>query len=387
FERDTALLTLLNLADGSYQATYAKFKSIRETLREKGIHLPYSDPALKYQSPEVLATSTIEPLTNYADSSYYGVISVGTPPQSFQVLFDTGSSNLWVDSVYCTTQACTTHTQFNPQESSTYQSTSQTFDLYYGAGSLTGDFGYDTVTLSGITISSQEIGLSTSEPGENFVEAQFDGILGLAYPSLAVGNQTPLFDTLIQQGLLEQDLFAVYLSANEESGSEVAFGGVDQNMYQGEIYWTPVTAETYWQIGIQEFLIGGQQTDWCSQYSGCQAIVDTGTSTLTAPQSYLSSLLQSIGAQENSYGEYVVDCSTADNLPSLSFVISGTSFTLPPSAYIQETQSGYCTVAIAPTYLPSQNGQPLWIFGDVFLRVYYSVYDRANNQMGFATAA
>lgn len=53
----------------------------------------------------------------------------------------------------------------------------------------------------------------------------------------------------------------------------------------------------------------------------------------------------------------------------------------------QETQSGYCTVDITPTYLPSQNNQPLWIFGDVFLRAYYSVYDRANNQVGFAQLA
>lgn len=55
--------------------------------------------------------------------------------------------------------------------------------------------------------------------------------------------------------------------------------------------------------------------------------------------------------------------------------------------YSQQTQSGYCTVDITPTYLPSQNNQPLWIFGDVFLRSYYSVYDRANNQVGFAQLA
>ncbi|XP_072550938.1 gastricsin-like [Salminus brasiliensis] len=380
------LVACLVLSEAIIRVPLMKMKSIREALREKGIHLPYSDPALKYQPPEVLATTTIEPLTNYADCSYYGVISVGTPPQSFQVLFDTGSSNLWVNSVYCNTQACTTHTQFNPSDSSTYQSTSQTFYLLYGAGSLNGVFGYDTVTVSGITISNQEVGLSTSEPGQTFVVAQFSGILGLAYPSLSVGSQVPVVDNMIQKGLLEYDLFGVYLSPNEQSGSEIAFGNVDQNMYQGQIYWTPVTSETYWQIGIQEFSIGGQQTGWCSRYSGCQAIVDTGTSALTVPQSYLSSLMQYIGAKEDSYGGYLVDCSQVNNLPTLTFTISGTSFPLPPSAYIQ-TSSGYCFVNINPTYLPSQNGQPLWIFGDVFLRVYYSVYDRGNNQLGFATAA
>uniref|UniRef100_A0A4W4ETG3 Peptidase A1 domain-containing protein n=1 Tax=Electrophorus electricus TaxID=8005 RepID=A0A4W4ETG3_ELEEL len=380
------LVACLVLSEAVIKVPLKRFKSIRETLREKGIHLPYSDPALKYQPPEVLATSTIEPMTNYADSSYYGVISIGTPPQSFQVLFDTGSSNLWVDSIYCNTQACTTHTQFNPRQSTTYQYTSQTFYLPYGAGSLDGVFGYDTVTLSGITITDQEIGLSTSEPGQNFVVAQFDGILGLAYPSLAVGNQIPLVDNMMQKDLLNQNLFAVYLSPNGESGSEVAFGGVDQNMYQGSLYWTPVTSETYWQIGIQGFQVGGQETGWCSRYGGCQAIVDTGTSSLTVPQSYLAYLMQSLGAQQNSYGEYVVDCSQANSLPSLTFTINGVNFPLPPSAYIQETQSGLLHCEHLP-HLPARSKQPAPLdFGDVFLRVYYSVYDRANNQMGFASA-
>ncbi|KAK3548983.1 hypothetical protein QTP70_024808, partial [Hemibagrus guttatus] len=300
-------------------------------------------------------------LTSVFQSYYFGVISVGTPPQSFEVLFDTGSSNLWVNSVYCSTQACTAQTQFNPQQSSTYQSTKQTFYLPYGAGALNGVFGYDTVTLAGIQVTDQEIGLSTNEPSQPFLEAPFDGILGLAYPSIAVGNAMPLVDNMMQQGLLEQNLFGIYLSPAGGSGSEVAFGTVDTNRYQGQIYWTPVTAETYWQIGIQEVKISGQQTGWCSQYSGCQAIVDTGTPSLTAPSSFISSLMQYIGAQKDSYGQYSVDCSQVSNLPSLNFIISGESFPLGPSYYIQE-ESGYCTVDITPTCLPSQNGQPLWIF-------------------------
>ncbi|XP_046719797.1 gastricsin-like [Silurus meridionalis] len=380
------LMACLILSEAAIKVPLIKGKSIRERLREKGINLPYTDPALKYQSPEVLATSTITPMTNYADTYYYGVISVGTPPQSFQVLFDTGSSNFWVDSVYCSTQACTSHPQFNPQHSSTYQNTSQTFYLGYGFGSISGIFGYDTVTLSGIQIPNQVIGLSTNEPSQTFLMAPFDGILGLAYRSISIVNAMPLMDNMMQQGLLQQNLFGFYLSPYGQSGSEVSFGAVDTNMYQGQINWTPVTAETYWQIGIQEFQISGQQTGWCSQYGGCQAIVDTGTPSLTAPSSVMSSLMQYIGAQQNSYGEYAVDCSQVGKLPTLTFTISGSTFPLAPSAYIQERQSGYCIVDIYPTYLPAQNNQPLWIFGDVFLRVYYSVYDRENNQVGFAQA-
>uniref|UniRef100_A0A7N8WN80 Gastricsin n=1 Tax=Mastacembelus armatus TaxID=205130 RepID=A0A7N8WN80_9TELE len=364
-----------------------KQKSIRQSLREKGIELPYQDPALKYQPFEFDGSANMY-INNYADTTYYGPISIGTPPQSFQVLFDTGSANLWVDSVYCNTQACNTHTKFNPQQSSTYVSKGQNFYLPYGAGSLYGVFGYDTVNVGGIVIPNQEIGLSTNEPGQNFVVAQFDGILGLSYPAISAGGETPVMDNMISQNLLNADIFAFYLSRGGQQGSVLSFGGVDNNMYQGQVYWTPVTSQTYWQIGVNGFAINGQETGWCSQ--GCQSIVDTGTSMLTAPSQYLGSLMQAIGAQQNQYGMYVVDCSQVNNLPTLSFVISGVSFPLPPSAYIiQENQNGYqyCSVGITPTYLPSQNGQPLWIFGDVFLREYYSIYDRTNNRVGFAAAA
>ncbi|MBN3304475.1 PEPC protein, partial [Amia calva] len=322
--------------------------------------------------------------------SYYGAISIGTPPQSFQVLFDTGSSNLWVASVYCSSQACTNHPTFDPRQSSTYSSNGQTFSLQYGTGSLTGVFGYDTVYLQGITITNQEVGLSTNEPGTNFVYAQFDGILGLAYPQLSAGGETPVMDTMMQEQLLQYNLFAFYLSrlspcSDEQQGSEVTFGGVDQSRYTGEIVWAPVTTELYWQVAIDGFFVNNQQTDWCSQ--GCQAIVDTGTSLLTCPQQYLGYLQQYIGAQANQNGEYIINCNNLGNMPTLYFTIGGQNFALPPSAYTIVNGYQYCTSGIMGTYLPSQNGQPLWILGDVFLREYYSVYDRQNNRVGFATAA
>ncbi|CAM5126629.1 unnamed protein product [Natator depressus] len=368
--------------------TLKKGKTIREVMKEKGVLVDYlkhhkPDPASKYRFNEY--NVAFEPMV-YMDASYYGEISIGTPPQNFLVLFDTGSSNLWVPSTYCQSQACSNHARFNPSHSSTYSSNGQTFSLQYGSGSLTGFFGYDTMTLQNIAVTNQEFGLSENEPGTNFIYAHFDGILGMAYPSLAVGGATMALQGMLQKNLLSQPIFSFYLSSQPSSqyGGEVVFGGVDSRFYSGQIHWAPVTQELYWQIGIDEFVIGGQAMGWCSQ--GCQAIVDTSTSLLTIPQQFMNYFLQGVGAQENEYGEYVVDCSRVQSLPTISFTINGVSFPLPPSAYIL-SNNGYCSVGVMPTYLPSQNRQPLWILGDVFLRQYYSVYDMGNNRIGFATVA
>ncbi|KAJ8779973.1 hypothetical protein J1605_012009 [Eschrichtius robustus] len=384
-----ALVCLQTLEAAVIKVPVKKLKSIRETMKEKGILEDFLrthkyDPAQKYRFNDFSVAS--EPM-DYMDAAYFGEISIGTPPQNFLVLFDTGSSNLWVPSVYCQSQACTSHTRFNPSLSSTYSSNGQTFSLQYGSGSLTGFFGYDTLTVQGIQVPNQEFGLSENEPGTNFLYAKFDGIMGMAYPALSMGRATTALQGMLQEGALTSPVFSFYLSSQQGSqdGGAVIFGGVDSSLYTGQIYWAPVTQELYWQIGIEEFLIGDQATGWCSQ--GCQAIVDTGTSLLTVPQQFMSSLLQATGANEDQYGQFLVDCSNIQSLPTLTFIINGVQFPLPPTSYILNNDDSFCMVGVEATYLPSQNGQPLWILGDVFLRSYYSVYDLGNNRVGFATAA
>uniref|UniRef100_A0A8C5JGQ3 Peptidase A1 domain-containing protein n=1 Tax=Junco hyemalis TaxID=40217 RepID=A0A8C5JGQ3_JUNHY len=166
-------------------------------------------------------------------------------------------------------------------------------------------------------------------------------------------------------------------------GGELLLGGVDPQLFQGDITWAPVTQRLYWQVALEEVAIGQSATGWCSQ--GCQAIVDTGTFLLTVPQEYIESILEALGAQETSYG-YAVDCSDTQSMPQLTFGIGGARLALPPSAYVLNS-NGYCTLAIEATYLPSQDGQPLWILGNVFLKEFYTVFDMANNRVGFAPSA
>ncbi|XP_071470041.1 gastricsin-like [Marmota flaviventris] len=381
-------LLVLEASTTPVKVPLRKMKTMRQTMREKGLLGDFLkthkyDPAQKYRFSDF--SVLYEPMT-YMDAAYFGEISIGTPPQNFLVLFDTGSSNLWVPSVYCQSQACTTHPRFNPSMSSTFSTNGQTFSLQYGSGSLTGFFGYDTLTVESIQVPNQEFGLSEQEPGTNFVYAQFDGIMGLAYPALSAGGATTALQGMLRVDALSSPMFSVYLSNQEgsEDGGAVIFGGVDESLYTGQIFWAPVTRELYWQIGIEEFYVGEEASGWCSQ--GCQAMVDTGTSLLVVPKKHLSSLLQTIGAQEDEYGQFFVNCNDVQNLPTFTFVINGVQFPLPPSAYILN-EDGYCSVGLESIDMSLEDGQPFWILGDVFLRSYYSIFDLANNRVGFATLA
>ncbi|KAM6073548.1 pepsin A-like [Chlamydotis macqueenii] len=353
-----------------------KGKSLRQALREHGLldrylkQHPYN-PAAKY-FPTLDAT---EPLQNYLDTEYYGTISIGTPPQDFTVVFDTGSSNLWVPSVYCSSPACSNHKRFNPAASSTFVGTNDSLSIAYGTGSMTGILGYDTVTVSSIEVVNQIFGLAETEPGDFFYYTPFDGILGLAFPSIASSGATPVFDNMMMEGLVSKDLFSVYLSKNGQSGSFVLFGAIDPYYSINGISWIPLSAETYWQITMESMSIGGEAVA-CS--FGCQAIVDTGTSLLAVPNNALSAILRVLGA--SSSGE--INCNTVSSLPDVIFYINGKAFPVPPSAYVMQS-NGYCTLGFEGMDVPTESGE-LWILGDVFIREYYVIFDRANNKVGLS---
>ncbi|NXK96823.1 PEPC protein, partial [Formicarius rufipectus] len=143
---------------------------------------------------------------------YFGEISIGTPPQSFLVIFDTGSSNLWVPSTYCQSPACEDHARFNHSLSSTFLGIDMTYTLRYGFGDLVVVLGYDTVTIQNIIIRNQEFGLSLDEPSRPFYYLDFDGILGMAYPGVGISGFNTLMQNMLQQNQLNKPIFSFYFS-------------------------------------------------------------------------------------------------------------------------------------------------------------------------------
>ncbi|XP_029361757.1 pepsin A-like [Echeneis naucrates] len=367
------LSALVAFSECLHKMPLIKGKTARQALQEKGLWDEYRK-RYPYNPMAKFVQAGTESMTNDADLSYYGVISIGTPPQSFSVIFDTGSSNLWIPSVYCSSQACQNHRKFDPQQSSTYVWDGRSLSIQYGTGSMTGYLASDNVEVGGITVSKQVFGMSQTE-APFMAHMQADGILGLAFQSIASDNVVPVFDNMIKQGLVSESLFSVYLSSNGQQGSEVVFGGIDSSHYTGQITWIPLTSATYWQIQMDSVIINGQ-TVACS--GGCQAIIDTGTSLIVGPNSDINNINSWVGASTNQYGDATVNCQNVGSMPDVTFTLNGNAFTIPASAYV--TQSSYgCNTGFG------QGGyQQLWILGDVFIREYYAIFNYPRQYIGLA---
>lgn len=130
-------------------------------------------------------------IRNFMGSQYSGPISIGTPGKEFKVIFDTGSSNLWVPSFRCKSFACSLHNRYNSKKSSTYTKQGEKFRIEYGSGPVEGFWSIDNINWAGNEITGVQFGEATVMKGAIWIAATFDGICGLGYPALAGGIEPP----------------------------------------------------------------------------------------------------------------------------------------------------------------------------------------------------
>merc|ERR1719507_868867 len=124
---------------------------------------------------------------------YYGVVSIGTPPQKFKVIFDTGSGHLLVPSATCDSPACAKHPSFYENRSSTSipiawaddplkraesDSDRDTQVMSFAMGDCVGQYVRDRVCLGNACADADFVGM-TEESDNPFKDAEWDGVLGL----------------------------------------------------------------------------------------------------------------------------------------------------------------------------------------------------------------
>lgn len=333
----------------------------------------------------VVGDGESEIIKDYANAQYFGTVELGSPPQSFQVIFDTGSSNLWVPKVgcsHCGLPIIGKKSKYDHDKSSTYQADGKDFEIMYGSGSVSGFWSTDDVILADdLKVTGQRFAEIQDAGGLGVAYAlgKFDGILGLGFTSISIDGTTTVFENLIKQNAVDQPIFSFYLGDN--GPGELTFGGYDSSKFEGDLDFVKLDAATYWQITLDAIAAGDYRKD--GSEDKITAIVDSGTSLMTGPKAEVSKLAQMVGATANVMGEYTVDCKTIDQIPDIVFTIGGKEYSIPGNKTVIQA-SGTCLFAFMGMDFP--NGGPQWILGDVFMREYYTVFNYVDQSIGFAKA-
>jgi len=380
-------------------------------------------------------TEKIASMTNFFNKMYTGPIAIGTPPQEFRnVVFDTGSADLWVlssasniDESYLS--------YYIDSESSSFESISgdSSWSIAYGTGAASGIAGRDSVTIAGLTGESQMFAQATNV--EDMAISQYepqDGICGFARGAAATLIGPTIMQTLIENKQNVNGKFAFYLSRHSDSGSRLIIGddvyneayfhseqietfkvndeidyeigglwsihftSIRQNGYilEGEddstVTASPTGAPTQLAAGLE----GDAQTVPISENANpkrfISAIFDTGTTYIGIPSREYKEFMAELTKNrpdcisEGSSDEDVFVCQDIINptkdLPVISFTATNTAgeavtLNLDPASYLDDSNE----LGFMP--LPGLN---IWIMGDSFLKNYYSIYDYATDEISLA---
>merc|ERR1712232_765931 len=135
---------------------------------------------------------------------------MGTPGQTLNVIYDTGSSNLWGQSTK--PSMTSSHHYYDHDKSSTYVANGTKFQIQYGSGPVSGFYSQDSVKIGDSTLGEYTFAEvdNTKGLGPLYVQGKFDGICGLGLDAISVdGVLTPLQG--LSRGVLDETVFAFYL--------------------------------------------------------------------------------------------------------------------------------------------------------------------------------
>jgi len=372
------------MADSTTSAwTLRRSKLLRQTTRMARRHesLLFARSAMstKAAAKAHAQARLVEAMKVVHKTAYWGQMTLGTPPQSFKVIFDTGSGNLIVPSSSCSDAGCKPHQRYNPKASSGASAVDNengegSAEISFGTGDVSGDFYKDKLCIGEqLCFNANFISANKMSPSP-FSDIPFDGIMGLGFKDLSMGDGFNIVDDLSKEGTMQagNSQFSFYVSDGEDS--EVTFGGYRPERLASEIVWAPVKVESWWQVSIDDIAFNNQPKNLCN--GQCQVAVDTGTSMLAGPSDLVDKLSSMVDAKD--------DCSNFDQLPNIGFKIGNTVLNLRPDDYMDKSESG-CSFSLMSLDVPPPKG-PVFIFGDPFLRRFVTIYDRSKPAVGFAVA-
>uniref|UniRef100_A0A0W0FVP8 Peptidase A1 domain-containing protein n=2 Tax=Moniliophthora roreri TaxID=221103 RepID=A0A0W0FVP8_MONRR len=318
------------------------------------------------------------------DLIYYGDCGIGTPPQTFTVDIDTGSSDLWIPSncAQCESK------QYDPSKSSTYRNQGSPFQVFYGTGWVHGKTATDRVAVSSISVDNQTFA-TINHQSSDFIEYPNDGILGFAFSTIAQCEQHTFMENAILEGKVDLPIFSVHLERGRRDGSEVCLGCFDPSKAVSPPSWVPVLQRAYWSIPLNGIRVQNSEASFVDRSEPISAAIDTGTTLIYLPGHVANQLYSMIPgaepAEEYGPGFYTFPCSSSGI--SVAFTFGQNSFPVHPNDFNQGMSASNPNRCVGGVIAILDDSWPptLAIIGDEFLKSWYSTFDYSSGgKIGFS---
>jgi hypothetical protein len=330
------------------------------------------------------------PLSSPDGSFYTANMMIGA--QSFAMVVDTGSTSAAVAGSACT--GCGVTPSYKPGTTAADQH--QAASAQYGSGSWKGEiysdmlglgFGTPSVAVKFASITSQ---VTFFDGNQN----TFQGLLGLGGDGLLTQGTTSFLDAVVAAGVKDIESFQMCDSA----GGTMWMGGYDASHTGAAPQYTAMNTQLpYYAVTLSDMKLGTTSIG----YTSSSAVADTGTSLFYVPQAVANNVVTQANKQTTLWqSNFTADsqgiyCTMAKSgvtatqidaaMPplTLTFPGSGGSFTMSAPAthsYMLDASGGMWCIGIA--YNSQLFG--ITLMGDVGLRGFVTVFDRVNQQVGFA---
>ncbi|CAG8473034.1 10011_t:CDS:1, partial [Dentiscutata heterogama] len=287
------------------------------------------------------------PLTaEQSDVTYFGQITFGTgTPQNFDIMFDTGSPELFVIGKDCNPEECSNDHKYDSALDKSFSLIKENaFIIKYADGTeINGDLAKTTIVIADMLVEQQEFGLANKVSGG--FNRPFSGIMGMPFGELNRYGQPTVIANLINNNKLDNPQFSFMLGREaDRSPSELTIGGSNPARYHADtLTFTHVVDDNddLWEIPIDDCIVGGQQVYFDSQ----TAIIDTGTTRIYMPPNDAKEFYREIRtARDRGDGFYAIDCKA---IIEVSLVFSGKTWNISPKDFIVKRNENVCVGAVA----------------------------------------